>query len=246
MITISNILTPLYYVIWHNFLGIWGSISYWLYLLSYNAMKIKNPQWFINNLMPRNYVKGVEKMHLLVSYINSSVHASILGGVVSLYLLDMVSYIWLENVFRFSIGYLLADIIYLFDDTINYDLSIVYTMLMIIHHILTINYENIIFIIDDNLVVLARYILARFFLAELALIPLNYSWYLINTKQEKTLKFTFASSFTVISYFVFRVINFTELFYQLYMLEHYFYLFIGLPIGIMNYYWFYKLIMKQF
>jgi len=246
MFTISNVLPVLYYYLECNFLGFWGSISFFLYLISYNAMKIRTPSWFVYRLMPRNYSKGVEKMHLLVSYANSTIHASILSVIVILYLMEIVGHIWLENAFRFSIGYLVADIIYLLDDTINYDMSIVTIIMMLLHHFLTINYENIIFIIDDNLVELARYVLARSMLSEIAVIPLNYAWYLINTKQINGLKFKIISSITVITYFLSRVVNFTELFYELYMQELYFYLCIGIPIGILNYYWFYKLIMKQY
>ena len=246
MSTISNVLIILYYYLGSNFLGFWGLLSYFTYLLSYNAMKIKSPSWFVYRLMPNNYYKGVEKMHLLVSYGNSTVHASVLSVIVSLYLMGLVGHVWLENAFRYSIGYLVADIIYLFDDTVNFDMSIVTTMLLLVHHLLTINYENIIFIIDDNLVELARYVLARSMLSEIAVIPLNYAWYLINTKQTNGIKFKIASSITVITYFLSRVVNFTELFYELYMRELYFYLAIGIPIGVLNYYWFYKLIMKQF
>jgi len=209
-------------------------------------MKIRTPPWFVERLMPNNYYKGVGKMHLLVSYLNSTIHASVLSVIVSLYLMDIVGIIWLENAFRFSIGYLLVDIIYIFDENVNYDMSIMTTLLTIIHHLLTINYENLIFVVDDNLIELARYVLSRSILSELAVIPLNYAWYLINTKQSNSFKFNIASSITIISYFLFRIVNFTELYYELYMLEQYFYLGIGIPIGILNYYWFYKLIMKQF
>ena len=246
MITVSNVLSVFYYCIGYNFLGFYGSLSYFVYLISYNAMKIRTPPWFVERLMPNNYYKGVGKMHLLVSYLNSTIHASVLSVIVSLYLMDIVGIIWLENAFRFSIGYLLVDIIYIFDENVNYDMSIVTMMLTIIHHLLTINYENLIFVVDDNLIELARYVLSRSLLSEFAIIPLNYAWYLINTKQTNSFKFNIASSITIISYFLFRIVNFTELYYELYMLEQYFYLGIGIPIGILNYYWFYKLIMKQF
>ena len=246
MIALSNLLTVFYYFIGYNALGFYGSLSYWLYLLSYNAMKINTPPWFVKRLMPSNYYKGVEKMHVLVSYVNSTIHASVLSIIVSLYLMNMVSYIALENAFRFSIGYLLADIVYIFDEKVNYDMPIVTMMLMIIHHLLTISCENLIFVIDDNLIEVARYVLSRSMLAEFAVLPLNYAWYLINTKQKNSFKFDIASSITIVSYFLFRIVNFTELFYELYMLEQYFYLGIGIPLGILNYHWFYKLIMKQF
>lgn len=246
MFTVSNVLSVLYYCIGYNFLGVWGSLSYFVYLISYNAMKIRAPPWFVERLMPSNYFKGVEKMHLLVSYGNSTIHASVLSVIVSLYLMEIVSNVWLENAFRYSIGYLVVDIIYIFDENVNHDMSIVTTMMLLLHHMLTINYENLIFVVDDSLIQLARYVLARSMLAEVAVIPLNYAWYLINTKQSNSFKFKIASSITVITYFLSRVVNFTELYYELYMLEQYFYLGIGIPIGILNYYWFYKLIMKQF
>lgn len=245
-LNISTVLTFVYYGFGYSYLGIYGSLSFWMYLISYNAMKIRTPQWFVGRLVPNGFYKGVDKMHLLVSYMNSTVHAIVLGGVVSLYLLDVCSYVWLENSFRFSVGYFIADIIYLFDENISHDMDIISLMMMLLHHMVTVNCENIIFVIDDNLLVLARYILARFCLAELAVIPLNYSWYLINTKQTQTVKFKIVSGITFIAYLLSRVINFTLLFYELFILEHYKYMFIASPIVILNYYWFYKLILKIF
>lgn len=245
-LNISTVLTFVYYGFGHNFLGFYGSLSFWMYLISYNAMKIRSPQWFVERLVPNGFYKGIDKMHLLVSYMNSTVHAMVLGSVVSLYLLDVCSYVWLENSFKFSIGYFMADIIYLFDENISHDHDIVSLMMMLLHHIFTINCENLIFVIDDSLMVFARYIMARFCLAELAVIPLNYSWYLINTRQTHTMKFKIASGITFIAYLLSRVINFTSLFYELFMLEHYKYMLMGSPVVLLNYYWFYKLIRKIF
>ena len=141
-------------------------------------------------------------------------------------------------------GYFIADIYYLLDKSIIHDMNINNIVIMILHHCVTISCLNIIFVIDNNLVVLARYILSRFCLAEIAIIPLNYSWYLINTKQIKTIKFKIISIITLISYLIFRIINFTTLFYELFILEHYKYMLLGSPLILFNYYWFYKLIKK--
>ena len=95
-------------------------------------------------------------------------------------------------------------------------------------------------ILENNLL----YYLNRGLLAEYSIFGINYSWYLINTKQDNSTKMLISSIITIILYFISRPLNFTLL---LYKLCHEGFLKIAsvmIPLFFINYYWFYKLICK--
>lgn len=89
------------------------------------------------------------------------------------------------------------------------------------------------------------YILARLLLAEIAVIFMNTNWFLIKLKKTSTNMFVISNTLFKISYFIFRVCNFSSFTTQ-YCLQNGFdtnLISIG-TITIINLYWFYKLMIK--
>jgi hypothetical protein len=84
----------------------------------------------------------------------------------------------------------------------------------------------------------------RGLLAEYSVFTLNYSWYLVNTKQDNSNKMCIASILTLILYFVTRVVNFTRLIFNFWYDDLVPAIILMLPLFLVNYYWFYKLICK--
>jgi hypothetical protein len=204
---------------------------------------------------PDNYIKGINLTHEIVSYGFSTLHAIVISIGATLYLTRWINFAILEIIFEFSIGYFCADVIYIIRLLILNDIlvdnystqSILQYCAIILHHLLVIYYEEyyILYpIIPNELQETARIYLCYALLAEYAIVPLNYSWYLINTKQDKSTKFLITGCITVIVYFFSRVVNFTVIYYNLLCDGLISYSFICLPLVIMNYYWFYKLIKK--
>lgn len=89
-----------------------------------------------------------------------------------------------------------------------------------------------------------HYLIARAFLSESSTIFLNNCWLLIKQNKKSSTEFIFNSIMLLILFLVFRVINFTLIFYRLIQLEYYSYLSLHVPLTILNYIWFYKLMLK--
>ena len=121
-------------------------------------------------------------------------------------------------------------------------------LFLIIHHCIVIYYQC--FILDKEIDIELRNTARKYIifcnLSELAVIPLNYGWYLINTKQQKTKLFYIDGIITLFVYFFSRVVNLTLILYFAWLDNLIYYSLIGLPLVILNYFWFCKLLSKCF
>ena len=97
---------------------------------------------------------------------------------------------------------------------------------------------------DINLENTLLYYINRGLLAEYTLFTLNYSWYLIHTKQDNSNKMLISSSVTLILYFLTRVVNFTRLLFNYWEDDLLPAMILMMPLFLVNYYWFYKLMCK--
>lgn len=240
-------------------LSIYSGISSLGYLLVFFLSKYNYT--FQKWICPTNYIKGYTNIHEgatpltlkpirayeLVSYGISTIHASIVSIGVIVYLSYKQTNIILADaildiVIKISLGYFSADIIYVLS-TIQKK-TYIQNLLIIIHHLLMIYYEQFALNINNPLYSPARYYLSRAMCAELAIIPLNYGWYLINTRQTHTQKFLITGIITIGTYFVSRICNITLIYWDLLHDGYIKYSILGLPLVIMNFYWFNKLITK--
>ena len=198
-------------------------------------------------ITPINYKKSVNHGHELVTYFISTIHA-LFTGIFGLYYCINYSYdnaILLDIVFSVSIGYYASDIIYLFI-TCNNDYKNIISFL--VHHLMSIScllYQ--LSITNENYKTSSAYIGARLYLAEFSVIPLNYIWYLKNTDDNYKINIRYVTAFEAIFrlFFVFRIINYSELIIRLFD-EEYIFIYNPLKIAviiltILNYVWFYKI-----
>jgi len=84
----------------------------------------------------------------------------------------------------------------------------------------------------------------RGILAEYSVLTLNYSWYLVNTKQDYSYKMVISSLLTLVLYLITRVVNFTVLIYNFWSDDLIPAIVLMMPLFLINYYWFYKLMCK--
>lgn len=252
-------------------LGIYCDISYFGYLCSFLLVKYNTQiQYYI---CPQKYTKGHAYADELIAYGLSAIHAGIVSIGSLLYINNIYTFMGeniLEAVYKFSIGYFMADIIYIVSTLENKNTSKdksnnntenkpedtymaitkkniknnLQNILLLIHHIAVIYYELFALDTTNPLHMIARYYFSRAMLAELAVIPLNYGWYLINTKQNNSFKFKITGLFTIGTYFFSRIVNLTNIYYSLYNEGYASYIIYCFPLLIMNYYWFGKLVMK--
>lgn len=170
----------------------------------------------------------------------SSIHSVFITIGVVLYIYNYITRIQtITQIFSVSLGYYLSDLVYVLYSRINF-------WQYIIHHIIVIYliYYALSFNSLNELYKLYFYIeyMAYALLSEMAVLPLNICWYYKNTgKSFKSITFIASSIFLVITYYFYRVINFTILFIHLIGLEYYGICVISLPIIILNYYWFTKI-----
>lgn len=220
--------------------GFSGALLYILYTYVYKLSV--NDRYFAMFITPVNYIEPLSESHKLVAYGVSTLHALFMSINATLYLTQIIDNYDIKQAFFISMSYYLADLYYIIDSTkkltrLDY-FTICHHNIMIFFHIYVFNQFNPIL---ENIFL---YYLNRGFFAEYSLLPLNYSWYLVNTKQENTKKMLISSIVTLILYFITRTINFTHLLYNI--------LYDGLilesivifPLMIINHYWFYKLIYK--
>lgn len=210
----------------------------YLYYLSLNNI------YFITVITPKNYSEPLHGSHKLVSYGFSTLHAIFISFVATLYLLDIIDNYDIKQAFFISISYYLADIYYVSDSVKKFKKLEYFT---ICHHIVMILmcYVLIIEIYNDmNLENTLLYYFNRGLLAEYSVIPLNYTWYLVNTKQDGSTKMFISSILTLVLYFITRIVNFTLIIYNLWNYNLLLAVTLFLPLFLINYYWFYKLMCK--
>lgn len=118
----------------------------------------------------------------------------------------------------------------------------------IVHHLIMIislfpiilNYYNL--IILNNLY---YYFISRAFLSESSTIFLNNCWLSIKQNKNHNIEFKINSLLLIVLFFLFRIVNFTNLIYSIYGTEYNKFLILHLPLTFLNYIWFYKLIKKS-
>jgi hypothetical protein len=210
----------------------------YLYKLSFTNI------YFATSITPLNYSEPLHGSHKLVSYGFSTLHALLISLYSTLYLFNIIDNYAIKQVFFLSMNYYLADIFYVSDSTKKLTKLDYFT---ICHHTIMIMmyYKIFMFIYNDiNLENTLLYYINRGLLAEYSVITLNYSWYLVNTKQENCKAMFVSAIITLILYFFTRVINFTRLIYNFWSDNLIYALIILMPLFFINYYWFYKLFCK--
>ena len=222
--------------------GICGIIVYlsytYLYKLSFTNV------YFAMSITPKHFSDSLHGSHKIIAYGFSTIHAVFISLSATLYLLKIIDNYDIKQVFYISMSYYLADIVYVIDSTKKLTKLDYFT---ICHHNIMIIMYNLIFIqiyndlnLENNLL----YYMNRGLLAEYSVLPLNYSWYLVNTKQDTTNKMFISSLLTLILYFITRVINFTRLIFNFWYDDLIPAIVLMMPLFLVNYYWFYKLFCK--
>ena len=222
-----------------GYCGIFVYLTYtYLYKLSYNNV------YFAISITPKNYIEPIRGSHKLISYGFSTIHALFISICSTLYLLNIINNIDIKQAFFISIAYYFADLYYVIDSTNKLKLLDYFT---ICHHNVMIIMYYTIFIQINNDIQLENtllYYIDRGLFAEYSVFTLNYSWYLVNTKQENTNKMLISSVLTLILYFVTRVLNFTRLIFNFWYDDLIVTIILMMPLFLVNYYWFYKLCCK--
>jgi uncharacterized membrane protein YkgB len=233
----------------------YSSVLYNKYLAS-----LITPKTFKKNKKTSTYpFENYKFAHELVTYAMSTIHGTTIATVSLLNLLGVIPTYYVYNTYCFSIGYFISDIGYLlltsnhlhnflgnYKSFLGLEYLLQFTkhdLLLIIHHILVIHYE--IFTVNSTgyLKVASLYYFSKIFLAEYAVIPLNMCWYLKNTVVNYKESHIYKANgiLLLVTYFLFRVVNFILILYNLYVDNLMLYGMLGLPIIGMNYYWFYKI-----
>lgn len=225
----------------HLITGITGLSLYitynYLYNLSFNNI------YFAMAITPKNFVEPLHGAHKIISYGFSTIHSIFISLCASLYILQMIDNYYIKQMYFISMCYYFADIYYIVYSARKLT-QIEY--FAICHHFVMIMMYYVIFI-EYNGIELENVLLNYMnigLLAEYSVCSLNYSWYLVNTKQENTIKIFLSSIITLVLYFITRVLNFTYLIYSFWHDDLISALILMLPLFSINYYWFYKLICK--
>ena len=239
----SILILPLIGFVFYNDInwitGISGICLYIIYNFIYVFSTIK---YFAMAIAPQNYNNPEYQAHKLVAYSFSTFHAIYISLFSTLYLYQFIDNHTIKQAFFISMSYYLADLYYVIDSTNKLTKQ---DYITICHHNIMIFYQMFVFIQNDyNLENNLLYYLNRGFIAEYSVISLNYSWYLLNTKQKNSKKMIISSIITIIMYYFTRVVNFTLLIYSLWNDGFLLIASVMMPLFFINYYWFYKLVHK--
>ena len=210
----------------------------YLYYLSFNNV------YFAMSITPKNYIEPLHSSHKLVSYGFSTLHSIFISLCATFYLLNIIDNYDIKQAFFISMSYYSADIYYVIVSTKKLTKLDYFT---ICHHIIMILMYYVIFIEfynGINLENMLLYYMNRGLLAEYSVITLNYAWYLINTKQDNSNKMLMSSILTLVLYFFTRVVNFTLHIYNFWNDDLIPAIILMMPLFLVNYYWFYKLMCK--
>ena len=212
----------------------------YLYKLSFNNV------YFAMSITPNNYIEPLHGSHKLISYGISTIHSIFISLFATLYLLNVIDNYDVKQAYFISISYYSADIYYVIDSVKKLSK---HDYLTLCHHTVMIMMYYVIFIEINNDINLENsllYYMNRGLLAELSLFTLNYSWYLIHTKQENSNKMFISSILTLVLYFFTRVVNFTRLIINYWDDDLIPAIVLMMPLFLINYYWFYKLMCKAY
>jgi len=224
------------------FTGSVGALLYITYTYFYKLC-ITN-RFFSMFIAPINYIEPLSKSHKIISYTYSSIHSIFIAFFSSLYIFGIIGRYGLTQSFFISMSYYLADIVYIIDTSEKISNHNYYILL---HHMIIIYYQIFSYIQNDSIkIYYGLFYLSRAFIAEYSVLPLNYCWYLLHTKQENTNKMIISSILTLILYFLTRVINLSMVVYDIWINGYFIFSLVGLPLVLLNYYWFYKLTYKAY
>ena len=210
----------------------------YLYYLSFNNI------YFAQAITPINYIEPIHGSHKLVAYGFSTLHAIFISFSATLYLFNIIDTYDIKQAFFISISYFLADIYYVSDSVkklkkLEYFTICHHIIMIVMYYVLIVEIHN-----DINLENTLLYYFNRGLLAEYSVIPLNYTWYLVNTKQDGSNNMFISSILTLVLYFITRIVNFTLVIYNLWNYNLLLAVILFLPLFLINYYWFYKLMCK--
>jgi len=175
----------------------------------------------------------------LVSYTSSTIHASTMSIFNGLYLFDLIDRPLLNCIYLYGIGYMGADLAIIYYDKKFRKEAINYTF----HHSIAIASE--IAMINYVLPYYSNVYVPIMFMAEINVPIMNYCWYLIHTGRQNTKLFKIAGGLNLLLYFIFRICNFTYMYYKLYSINNTLSLFPMTFITVLNYFWFYKLVKRS-
>lgn len=170
-------------------------------------------------------------------YFLSIIHSLFLGSCASLYLLDIIDDEAWGLLSGISFGYILFEYKRCF---IEHD------YLMMIHHLimcLSILSPYLIYYGFLNIPNI-HYILARIFVCEISNVFLWTVALMYKYKKTENIIFKSFGNITLITYFILRVYNFTDMLIYFYMNNIMISFYAMIPILIMNYYWFYSLVKR--
>ena len=226
------------------FIGICGAYLFIAYTYFYKLSF--NNAYFAMAILPQNYIEPSNGSHKLISYGFSTLHALFISFCSTLYLLQIIDNYDIKQAFFISMSYYLADIYYVIDSTkkitkLDYFTICHHNVMIIMYYIIFIQIDN-----DLHLENTLLYYMNRGLLAEYSVFTLNYSWYLVNTKQDNSNKMFIVSILTLILYFVTRVLNFTRLIFNFWYDDLVPAIILMMPLFLVNYFWFYKLICKAY
>jgi hypothetical protein len=205
---------------------------------------------FAKSITPNNYSDTYYGSHKLISYGFSTFNAIFLASFATLYLFNDITNYTIKQVYFISMSYYLGDLYYVIDSTNKLTKLDYFTLC---HHTVMILMYYVIFILNSNsnnsnsnLENTLLYYMNRGILAEYSVLTLNYSWYLVNTKQDNSNRIFISSLLTLVLYFITRVINFTVLIYNFWSDDLIPAIVLMMPLFLINYYWFYKLLRKAY
>ena len=201
---------------------------------------------FIKFITPTNYSDIHYGSHKIIAYSFSTIHALFIALCATLYVLNIIGNYSIKQFFFISMSYYFADLYYDISSTtkltkLNYFAFCHHIIMIIIYYIIFFQINN-----DINLENSLLKYMNRGLMSEYSVPILNYSWYLINTKQDKTVKMLISSVLTLILYFITRVVNFTVILYNFWRDDLLLVIAIMLPLFLINYFWFYKLTCKAY
>ena len=220
----------------------YGSFFYIMYTFFYKLSF--NNIYFAMSITPNNYSESYNETHKIISYFFSTLHSLFISLYATLYLCNMIDNYTIKQSFFISMSYYLSDLFYVIDSTQK--LKIMDYFMICHHNVMIIMYYVIFIKFYDDIKVenTLLYYMNRGLLAEYSVLTLNYSWYLVNTKQDNSNKMLISSILTLILYFIVRVINFTRLIFNFWYDDLIPAIILMMPLFLVNYYWFYKLICK--
>ena len=140
-----------------------------------------------------------------LSMFNSLVHSILVSINSSLYLCNYIDLNTLKKYYAISIYYFIIDYIIILN---YYDLKD--KICYFFHHLIT-SYILYIFLYENEEDDELNKVIAQGFTAEFPIIFLNINWFLIKYKKQNTKLFRVCDHLTIITYFIFRICNFTYL-----------------------------------